>query len=160
MSIVILTEEQAAAVEYYVEFIKKMKEVFLANRSILKAGDRAVNENVFIGLGRAVPTLPAIRINGDKHAEEYLTFGSRENTITFTVGIEISNEWADNEANELYIHQLGDRLLEVIRKNEDFKSIVRQIERIDVSYSVVTTDVGGFVRVGSVYLTVVKDVSF
>lgn len=159
MSIEILTEGEAKAAEYHVEILEKIKEILIANGSILKAGDRAVLERVFIGIGRALPTLPAIRISGTRHAEQYLTFGNRENTITFTVELEISNEWADNEDNELYIHQLGDRLLEVIRQNDELDSLARQIDSMNVFYNIVPTEAGGFIRVGNVTLSVIKDIS-
>jgi hypothetical protein len=159
MSIEVLTEEEAQASEYYTNLLLKVKEILKANGSILKAGFYSVKENVFIGSRRALPSLPAIHIEGARHTEGYLTYGNRENTITFRVFIWFYTVWADTEENEKQIHQLGDRLMEVFRQNEDLDGLARQIPSMDVAYDTMSTQEGGFLRAGLLVLEIAKDVS-
>jgi len=155
--IAVLTEIEAKAAEYSYEILLKIQEILKSNGDILKAGFYTVGKNVFIGSHRSLPSLPALHIESARHTEKPLTFGKRENTITFTVFIRFYTMWADTEENEIFIHQLGDRLLEVFRQNDELDNLAREILSMNIDYdaNVNTT----LLRTGLLTLEVIKDVS-
>jgi hypothetical protein len=157
MSITLLTENQMIAAEYYTSLLAKVKEILITNGSLLKAGNRTVNNRVYLGVDRSLPSLPAIHVEGLRHTEDYLAFGVRQNDIAFTVNIWIYNVWADSEENDQHIHQLGDRVLEVMRRNDGIDDLARQIIQMDAVYGNVATE-NTVLRTGLITLRILKHI--
>jgi len=156
MAITVLTEEQAAAQEYFYNVMLKIKEILVANGSILKAGDRAVNDRVYYGMNVRVAQFPAILIEPLSDEENYETYTTNE--IKFDVHIWVLDKWADTEENEQGIHQLGDRVKAVLRANETLDGLCRQCIPRSTSYGRLRIGSSGFLRAGEIVLEIFKEI--
>lgn len=155
MAIMVITEQQAQAAEYFYNIILKVREILYENRAVLKAGNKTVSDRIYYGVRTAVPETPAIQIEGTQDDERYDTLGPVDD-ITFTIHIWCLHIYLDSEQNEREIHQLGDRIKEVFRKNSDIDGLALDSRPVRARYGVQRTYDGGFIRAGEIEFRITK----
>jgi hypothetical protein len=159
MAITVITETQAQNAEYFYNIILKVRDILYQNRAVLKAGTSDVGDRIYYGTATVVPQTPAIQIEGTQDSESRVTIGP-EDEIEFTIHIWFFHLYLDSEANEKEIHQLGDRIKEVLRQNADIDGLAIDSMPKRTRYGVVPTRPdAGFLRAGELEFWIQKYVT-
>jgi hypothetical protein len=155
MAITVISEADAAAAEYFYNIILKVREILYANRAVLKAGSLDVGARIYYGALTAIPQTPAIQLEGTQDDEEHISHGPEEQ-ITFSLHIWFYHLYLDSEANEKEIHQLGDRIKEVMRQNSELDGLAIDCIPRRTRYGVMRTAEGAFLRAGELEMQIQK----
>jgi len=129
MPYVVVTEEQAAANEHFREAMKRLREVFVANAAVLRAGERAVApEAIHLGAQSVLNRFPALHIEPTLAEESPWTLEEGENRLRMTFrlfGYDVALGEPSRLAENLL--QLNDRMQTVLRYNPTLDGFCAEI---------------------------------
>ena len=131
MPYVVVTEEQASGEEYFREAMDRLREVFVANAAVLKAGERVVvEEAVHVGTQSVLNRFPAIKIELTLADESPWTLvgddGENRLRMTFRLfGYDVALGEPRRLAENLL--QLNDRMQTVLRYNPTLDGFCAEI---------------------------------